>query len=101
METCSVFVGSTEEYHCSHKHKDCPCKKPRTLHAFKDYKKFQPRWDVPPDNSGDQSKYWKWYVCQYKAELAEKHGYDKPEDIRTWENIEKEHAIESLKVYRG
>ena len=97
-DICSLLIASSDEtYLCSGLY-GCTCPNPND-HLFKDYRECYPQWDIAPDNAGESSKYWKWFVCIYKEQLMEKYGFTSLNIPEHWMKITKAQAIESLKAY--
>ena len=67
-------------------------------HSYKKYRDIFPDWFIPPDGSYQASDYWKYVMATFNKEFAEEHGA-KPADIpKTWKDITRLQAEQSLKV---
>eukprot|EP00062_Callorhinchus_milii_P025266 gi/632986064/ref/XP_007910029.1/ PREDICTED: interferon-induced very large GTPase 1-like isoform X2 [Callorhinchus milii] len=72
-------------------------------HPYKDYRSvnaYYASWDIPPDTSIPATSYWKYVLCTFNEELAQK--YDaKPADVPSdWNKIQKKDIkMELQKTY--
>ncbi|MGH0128408.1 UNVERIFIED_CONTAM: hypothetical protein FKN15_004738 [Acipenser sinensis] len=65
-------------------------------HPYKDYRRFYPDWNIPPDPSIEASDYWKYVLTKFNEEFAEEY-HAKPADIPAeWKTITKDMAMKSL-----
>ncbi|XP_058872853.1 tenascin-X-like [Acipenser ruthenus] len=65
-------------------------------HPYKDYRRFYPDWNIPPDPSIEASDYWKYVLTTFNEEFAEEYKA-KPADIPAeWKKITKEQALKSI-----
>uniref|UniRef100_A0A087YJR9 VLIG-type G domain-containing protein n=1 Tax=Poecilia formosa TaxID=48698 RepID=A0A087YJR9_POEFO len=67
------------------------------FHPYKDYTRYYPDWQIPPDPSIEASDYWKFILVKYNDQFAEE--YDaKPADVPdAWRRLSKEDALKGLK----
>ncbi|MGH0128744.1 UNVERIFIED_CONTAM: hypothetical protein FKN15_044096 [Acipenser sinensis] len=66
------------------------------FHPYKDYRRFYPDWNIPPDSSIEASDYWKYVLTTFNKEFAVEYEA-KPADIPAeWKTITKEMAMKSL-----
>ena len=86
---CSSSVVSDTPFHCDATEGE--------LILYKKYKDIFPDWKIPPDGSYQASDYWKYVMATFNQEFAEEHGA-KPADIpKTWKDITRLQAEQSLK----
>ena len=67
-----------------------------TLDSIRNYKKYHSRWEIKPDRSMQTSLYWKWFMANFNAQLAQWHAA-KPADFpNEWSHITMHQAKDSL-----
>ncbi|XP_041092656.1 interferon-induced very large GTPase 1-like [Polyodon spathula] len=65
-------------------------------HPYKDYRRFYPDWNIPPDPSIEASDYWKYVLTRFNEEFAVEYNA-KPADVpKEWRSITKEMAKKSV-----
>ncbi|MBN3285497.1 GVIN1 GTPase, partial [Polyodon spathula] len=65
-------------------------------HPYKDYRRFYPDWNIPPDPSIEASDYWKYVLTTFNEEFAVEYNA-KPADVpKEWRSITKEMAMKSV-----
>lgn len=47
-------------------------------HSYKDYIKLIPGWLIKPSPRNEVSKYWTWFISNFKEELRKLYGYEIP-----------------------
>ncbi|RXM90895.1 Interferon-induced very large GTPase 1 [Acipenser ruthenus] len=88
VDLCSTAVQSKQTFQNS----DTQGK----FHPYKDYRKFYPDWNIPPDPSIEASDYWKYVLMTFNKEFAEVYEA-KPADIpEQWKSITKGQALKSI-----
>ncbi|OWF52456.1 Interferon-induced very large GTPase 1 [Mizuhopecten yessoensis] len=68
------------------------------FHAYKDYKKFFPDWDIVPHSDMSSSVYWAWVLCQFNAQFAAYYEKEEADIPASWTLYTKEDAIDSLPI---
>ncbi|XP_053388866.1 interferon-induced very large GTPase 1-like [Mercenaria mercenaria] len=100
LPSCEFNIQSTYTHNCpafnyacnKDTRKDCA-----ERHPFRDYKKFLPKWGIPPSsNMHDTSKFWMWFVATYKQDLQKYYDYKVDNVPSSWNEITKEQARETL-----
>ena len=68
------------------------------FHLYKRYRTYYPNWIITPDNSLQASSYWKWFVANYSAQIAEHFNMQETEIPDTWTLLKWEEVKEDLKT---
>ena len=106
-DTCSFLVTTSRGFECSacdnvcRKTKHCNATDSDTCHSYRDYHQYMPDWDIAPDNAGEASQYWQWFMARYNIRMAE-HYHCQPANIPTsWTHVSQERALNSLREYHS
>ena len=67
-------------------------------HPYKEYQKYYPNWIITPDPSREASSYWKWFVANYSAQIAQEFNMKETEIPDTWKSLTWEEVKENLKT---
>ena len=66
-------------------------------HPYKEYRDIYPKWKITPDLSISASSYWKWFVCKYSSEIAERYDAKETDIPESWKEITKEQVLTHIK----
>ncbi|MGH0128740.1 UNVERIFIED_CONTAM: hypothetical protein FKN15_044092 [Acipenser sinensis] len=86
---CSTDVHSNQTF----KNSDTEWKP----HPYKDYRRFYPDWNIPPDPSIEASDYWKYVLTRFNKEIASEYKANPADVPAEWKKITKRNAMKSLK----
>ena len=104
IENCSYSVQASTAFGCRGLKHECdgqdePDERKKVYHAYREYKRFLPEWEIPPSADMDLSIYWMWFICKFEEEMTEEFGHEMSEIPQSWRSITMEQAIESLVIY--
>ena len=104
IENCSYSVQASTTFNCKGLKHECdgldePEESKMVFHAYREYKRFLPEWEIPPSADMDLSIYWMWFICKFEEEMTEEFGHEMSEIPQSWRSITMEQAIESLVIY--
>ncbi|KAK3084287.1 hypothetical protein FSP39_011091 [Pinctada imbricata] len=96
IESCNFKVQSSQKMKCG---EWCGCDSLcLRFHAYKEYKKYLPNWDIAPQVDMRSSRYWTWFMCTFREDLIQHYQVSFPKIPQSWRKITQEEAIESLQV---
>ncbi|XP_064090010.1 interferon-induced very large GTPase 1-like isoform X1 [Macrobrachium nipponense] len=87
-ESCTMLVAGDARFSCGATNGQ--------YHPYKDYKEIYPHWEIHGDLSVEATPYWKWFLVQYEAQLAEVFEAERPDIPSSWRRITKDDALNSL-----
>ncbi|XP_062271153.1 up-regulator of cell proliferation-like, partial [Scomber scombrus] len=64
---------------------------------YKEYTKYYPDWNIPPDSSIESSDYWKYVLVRYNDRFADIYTAEPADVPEAWRDITKEEALKGLK----
>lgn len=98
LDTCDANVASSETtFSCNKNRFSCQEDRNHDTHKFRNYKTYNPSWNIPPDNNLSESKYWAWYVCKFEEQIKSRYDVKYPTLSDDWKEITKDDAIQSLR----
>ena len=76
---------------------DCRFRRPDgEFHPYQNYKEVYPQWSIPPDVTSKSCLYWKWFMGEYKNEIAAEFDAVAPDIPDEWCHIEWEKVKKNL-----
>ncbi|CAC5363210.1 unnamed protein product [Mytilus coruscus] len=87
-ENCNFLIQTSD--------KGYKFKTEENLRPCKDYKEEFGEWKIKPLTSNDESKYWIWFMCSRKEQLAQVYGGKEPCFPDEWIKCTMKDAISSL-----
>ncbi|CAC5357720.1 unnamed protein product [Mytilus coruscus] len=87
-ENCNLLIQTSD--------KGYKFKTEESLRPCKDYKEEFCEWNIQLLTSNNESKYWNWFMCMRKEQLAQVYGGKDPNIPAEWINCTMNDAISSL-----
>lgn len=97
--TCNASIASDRDFYCNKYGRSCTEDKKHNLHKYRNYKTFDPTWQIESDDDLSSSRYWIWYICRFEEEIKSKYKVKYPELPFHWKMITVNEAIQSLHYY--
>ncbi|XP_056225826.1 up-regulator of cell proliferation-like [Seriola aureovittata] len=88
-DICTSSVISDDNFRCNVTNKE--------WHPYKKYTDIFPDWKIPPDVSLQASDYWKYILSRFNSMFAEAYNAQPADIPKTWKNITRKQAEESLR----
>ncbi|PAA65305.1 hypothetical protein BOX15_Mlig029572g1, partial [Macrostomum lignano] len=97
LYTCADLVRSGGEFTCAKVRFKCHSEESENCerHKFSDYKNYFPELSCENFHDGP-SDFWKWFMCKFKDQLAERHGAKMPDLPMSWRRISDQQAKRSI-----